>query len=193
MIRRATIQDRTRAVKVLAESFDANPAVNDTIISDNKRNQRLIALMEYVFDTGFSRGGVFVTEDVNGVLVLYDPVLAPARVSDYFRQLKLIHKCVGWSRMRYASSKDKKMASFRPATSHLYLQMIGIDPASQGKGVGSELIRFMQEKSRVESRPIYLETSVNKNVEMYLRKGFVVHGDWKIREDYHVHFMNWTK
>lgn len=193
MIRTATSNDRSAAVKVLAASFDANPAVNDAIIADEKRNQRLIALMEYIFDTGFARVGVYVTEDVSGVVVLYDPVSAPSAWSDTFRQLKLVHRSIGWSRLRYATRKDKKMAAFRPSTPHLYLQMIGISPHAQGKGIGSALINFIQEKSRSEKKPVYLETSVRKNVDMYLRKGFTVHGDWKIREDYHVHFMNWMK
>ena len=192
MIRRATKEDRTRAVQVLGASFDANPAVNDTIIPDGKRNQRLNALMEYIFDTGFARDGVFVMDDISGVVVLYDPVTYPSKFSDSFRQVKLVHRSIGWSRMRYAAAKDKKMAGFRPSTPHLYLQMIGIDPQSQGQGIGSTLINFIQEKSQEEHMPVYLETSVLKNVEMYLRKGFVIHGDWKIRDNYHVHFMHWN-
>jgi len=193
MIRIATKEDRTRAIQVLAASFDTNPAVNDTIIPDRKRDQRLNALMEYVFGTGFARDGVFVTDDISGVVVVYDPVTYRSKFSDSIRQMKLVHRSMGWSRMRYAAAKDKKMAGFRPSTPHLYLQMIGIDPQSQGKGIGSKLIQFIQKKSQQEDKPVYLETSVLKNVEMYLRKGFVIHGDWKIRDNYHVHFMHWKK
>lgn len=151
------------------------------------------ALMEYIFDTGFARNGVYVTEDLLGAVVMYDPFSQQNTFTDKLRQLKLVHKSIGWSRMKYASAKDRKMAGFRPASPHLYLQMIGIDPGAQGKGIGSKMIRFIQGMSASTSKTIYLETSVLKNVEMYKRKGFVVHGDWKIREDYHVHFMSWSK
>jgi GNAT superfamily N-acetyltransferase len=191
MIRAATLQDRNAVVKILAASFNDNPAVNDTIITDKHRGRRLIALMEYVFDTGFARKGVFVTDDLSGAIVMYDPVSSPGKISDTLRQLKLVRKSIGWSRMLYATRKDKKMRSYRPATPHFYLQMIGTIPAAQGKGVGSEMLRFITEKSIAMNKPVYLETSVAKNVEMYRRKGFVIHGDWKIREDYHVHFMNY--
>lgn len=190
MIRPATLHDRAAVVKVLTASFDANPAVNDTVIADQHRDRRLRVLMEYIFDTGFGRNGVFVTGDLQGAFVLYDPVSSPSRFADLLRQVKLVHRCIGWSRVKYAFAKDKKMAGFRPATPHLYLQMIGTLPESQGKGIGSEMLRFILETSAALRKPVYLETSVQKNVEMYQKKGFVVHGDWKIREDYHVRFMH---
>jgi len=193
MIRRAAIGERDAVVKLLAASFNANPAVNDTIIPDRNRDRRLNALMEYIFDTGFSRDGVFVTDDLLGAIVMYDPVSSPPKFPDKLRQLKLVHRSIGWSRMKYASAKDRKMAGFRPATPHLYLQMIGTAPEAQGKGIGSQMINFILETSAATSKPVYLETSVLKNVEMYRKKGFVVHGDWKIREGYHVHFMSWLK
>lgn len=120
MIRPATASDRSKVVKVLAASFNANPAVNDTIIADAKREQRLLALMEYIFDTGFARNGVYVTDDVSGAAVIYDPVLFPSKWSDTFRQLKLVHRSIGWSRLRYATRKDKKMAGFRPSTAFVF-------------------------------------------------------------------------
>ncbi len=193
MIRLATHADRDRAVQVLADSFDSNPAVNDTVVADKHRAQRMKALMEYLFDTGFRRNGVYVTDDLLGAIVMYDPVSHPENFSDTLLQLKLVHRCIGWTRLKHASAKRKKMDTFRPLTPHLYLKMIGIDPAAQGKGIGSKLISFIQELSVETSKPVYLETSLRRNVDMYLRKGFTVHGDWKIREDYHVHFMNWEK
>lgn len=193
MIRAATSKDREAVVRLFAASFDTNPAVNDTIVNDKHRERRLRALMEYIFDNALARNGVYVTGDMLGAIVMYDPVSCPVKFSDRMRQLKLVHRCIGWSRMKYVSVKGKKMAEFRPGTPHLHLQMIGTDPHSQGKGIGSKMISFIQGMSAATSKAIYLETSVLKNVEMYKRKGFVVHGDWKIRDDYHVHFMSWSK
>lgn len=193
MIRPASIKDRGVVVKLFAASFDANPAVNDTIVNDKHRERRMQALMEYIFDNALARNGVYVTDDLLGALVMYDPVSCSAKFSDKLRQLKLVHRCIGWSRMSYVTAKGRKMAEFRPKTPHLHLQMIGTDPLAQGKGVGSKMMSFIQGMSAATSKTVYLETSVLKNVEMYKRKGFVVHGEWKIREDYHVHFMSWSK
>ncbi len=193
MIRQATLSEREEIIRILSASFDANPAVNDTVPVGAGREKRMRALMEYLVDTAYSKQGAYITDDKLGAFLMYDPVAHPNSLSDKLRQLKLVHRCIGWSRMRYASAKDKRMRSFRPTSSHFYLSMIGTSPDAQGKGIGSKMISYLQGLSAAQSKTIYLETSVLKNVEMYKRKGFVVHGDWKIRDDYHVHFMNWSK
>lgn len=192
MIRQATLADRARVIEILSASFDENPAVNDTVPQGQNREMKMRVLMEYLIDTAISKSGAYISEDGNGAILMFDPVASPNTFRDKMRQLRLIHRCVGWSRMKYISSKDKKMRSFRPSTSHYYLSMIGTLPEAQGKGLGSKMIAFIQDLAKKESKSIYLETSVVKNVEMYKKKGFVVHGDWKIREDYHVHFMSWN-
>ncbi len=193
MIRPATPEDRERVIEILSASFEENPAVNDTISPGGSRARKMRALMEYLVDNGFAKKGVYITSNGLGAMIMYDPTQYPNNFSDTWRQIQLVHRCIGWSKMKYASAKDKKVRSFRPADSHLYLNMIGTLPEAQGKGLGSQMIAFIQETAKKEGKSVYLETSVMKNVEMYKKKGFVVHGDWKIREDYHVHFMNWGK
>jgi ribosomal protein S18 acetylase RimI-like enzyme len=193
MIRQATLTDRERVIEVLSASFEANPAVNDTISPGGSREKKMRALMEYLVDTGYAKQGVYITKDLLGAFILYNPIEYPNTLSDTWRQLRLVNRCIGWSRLKYASSKDKKMKSFRPADSHLYLNMIGTHPSAQGKGIGSLMLNYIFALSAESSKSIYLETSVLSNVEMYKRRNFVVHGDWKIREDYHVHFMSWSK
>ena len=193
MIRVAAPADREHVIEILTASFDANPAVNDTVVPGPGRELKMRGLMEYLVDTAFSKKGVYITDDRSGAILMYDPVVHPNTFSDTFRQLRLVNRCIGWSRLNYISSKDKKMRAFRPDAPHYYLSMIGTLPSAQGKGIGSQMISFIQDLAKKESKSIYLETSVPKNVEMYLRKGFVTHGEWKIREDYKVRFMKWAK
>lgn len=193
MIREAILADRDRVIEILSASFNSNPAVNDTIAPGGNRARKMRALMEYLVDTGFAKQGVYITNDSSGAFILYNPIEFPDTFSDTIRQLKLVHRCIGWSRLKYASAKDKKMKSFRPADPHLYLSMIGTHPSAQGKGIGSLMLNYIFGLSAASSKTIYLETSVHSNVEMYKKKNFVVHGEWKIREDYHVRFMSWSK
>ena len=193
MIRPATPADRERVIEILTASFDANPAVNDTVPVGEGREKRMRALMEYLVDTGYAKQGVFMSDDGLGAFILYDPVAFPDTFSDTMRQLRLVNRCIGWSRLKYASAKDKRMRSFRPSVPHFYLSMIGTHPSAQGKGLGSKMLDFIFSLSASASKAVYLETSVLQNVEMYRRKGFIVHGEWKVRDDYHVHFMSWSK
>jgi GNAT superfamily N-acetyltransferase len=184
--------DKQSAIQILANAFQHNPAVNDTLHPSGNRDRRMAALMSYLVDTAIAKDGLFLTDDNKGAFLLYDPVLRPNGIADTFRQLKLVNNCIGWSRLSYASAKDKKMRSFRPAHSHLYLSMIGTMPDEQNRGTGKVMLEHIKQLAKSSARNVYLETSVTKNVEWYLRHGFTIHGEWKIRDDYHVRFMNFN-
>jgi ribosomal protein S18 acetylase RimI-like enzyme len=154
MIRRADRSDRERVIEILTAAFDANPAVNDTIPAGSARPRKLRVLMEYLIDTAYAKQGVYITDDQLGAFLIFDPVAHPDSLADTFRQIRLVNRCVGWLRVRYISSKDKKMRSFRPATNHLYLSMIGTLPEAQGKGLGSAMISFIQDMAKKESKSI---------------------------------------
>lgn len=68
----------------------------------------------------------------------------------------------------------EQMAVHHPTLAHWYLPMIGVDPARQGRGVGSALLK---EALRIidEARlPAFLESSNPRNVPLYERHGFEV-------------------
>ena len=55
-----------------------------------------------------------------------------------------------------------------------YLDMIGVDPAHQGRGIGAALIRFGLERAAAHGADAFLETAVPGNVPYYERFGFGV-------------------
>ena len=58
---------------------------------------------------------------------------------------------------------------------HWYLQTLGVEPAHQGKGYGSLLMKYMLEKiDNTNPLPVFLETSTEINVKFYKRFGFEV-------------------
>ena len=61
-----------------------------------------------------------------------------------------------------------------PATPHLYLSVLGTEPARQGAGVGSALLRCGLERCDRDGLPAYLESSRERNVAFYARHGFRV-------------------
>lgn len=57
---------------------------------------------------------------------------------------------------------------------HWYLMALGVDPAHQGEGFGSVLVRAGTRRADRDRVPIYLETEAGRNVAFYERLGFVV-------------------
>ena len=61
-----------------------------------------------------------------------------------------------------------------PVKRHLYLAVLGVDPARQGEGMGSELIAPGLALCDREGLPAYLETGKERNLTFYGRHGFTV-------------------
>jgi ribosomal protein S18 acetylase RimI-like enzyme len=70
----------------------------------------------------------------------------------------------------------QQMASYHPHGPHWYLPLIGIDPAHQGKGLGSALMKHVTDICDRDSVLAYLESSNLKNIALYERHGFEVLG-----------------
>jgi ribosomal protein S18 acetylase RimI-like enzyme len=66
----------------------------------------------------------------------------------------------------------------KPTVPHYYLGVIGADPARQGQGIGTQLIRAFCARSAADpaSSGVYLETANPANVHFYERAGFEVTG-----------------
>lgn len=63
---------------------------------------------------------------------------------------------------------------------HFYLAVLGVAPASQGRGLGSLLLAPTLEICDTDSVPAYLESSRPENVSFYERHGFRVTGEFKL-------------
>lgn len=71
---------------------------------------------------------------------------------------------------------ESVMFKEHPREDHWYLQVIGTEPAMQGKGVGAALLRSRLELCDREGLPAYLESSKLSNVPLYEHFGFEVTG-----------------
>jgi ribosomal protein S18 acetylase RimI-like enzyme len=71
-----------------------------------------------------------------------------------------------------------------------YLDVLGVDPAKQGMGIGSALIRFGLERAASDGVDAFLETAVEANVAYYERFGFRTVVDGRASEEApHIWFM----
>ncbi len=57
---------------------------------------------------------------------------------------------------------------------HWYLMILGVDPDSQGTGLGSALLDTGVSKAAEAGVPVYLETMTDADVEFYTKRGFEV-------------------
>jgi GNAT superfamily N-acetyltransferase len=69
-----------------------------------------------------------------------------------------------------------------PTEPHWYLEILGTDPAHQGKGVGSAMLTPILSRCDEDGIPAYLESSKEKNIPFYNRHGFQVTGELRAKD-----------
>ena len=172
---KAQANDRASVTNMLAQCFDDNKSVNYIIPQDHRRAKRILRLMEYSFDYCRLFGDVYLSDDRQGcALVVYPRKVKPTFQSTLL-DIRLILRCVGLANLRKAMQREATIKKLYPREPFCYLWFIGVVPATQQKGIGTKLLRELLTKCDQDSLPVYLETSVEKNVPWYEKAGFTVY------------------
>ncbi len=74
----------------------------------------------------------------------------------------------------------EKMDQSHPEEPHWYLPLIGVEPNSQGNGLGGALMRYALARCDQERALAHLESSNPRNVSLYERHGFEIVGEIQV-------------
>jgi len=98
--------------------------------------------------------------------------LPPATQPDEDSLSVFLQSTVAPSNQAAMFSVFEQMGAFHPAGPHWYLPLIGVDPAQQGKGLGSMLLERALRRCDRDRLPAYLEATSPRNLALYGRHGF---------------------
>ena len=173
---KAGFQDKQLIVNILVKSFDENKSVNYIVKQDNKRKQRLRKLMEYLFDVCFMLGDVFLSDNKKACALIVKSDLKKTSFKSVLLNLKLVLSVTGLLNLKKVIKRESAINTLHPKNeAYHYLWFIGVDQQDQNKGIGSKLLNDIITESAALNIPIYLETSVAKNVTWYEKFGFVLY------------------
>ncbi len=167
------------AAGVLARAFQDDPLWTYFFPNASKRPEKLIGMFRMFVNYSVTNGEVQATSsDLEGVAVWLPSDNADMSPYRMMRSggLWVMFKMIGGEMARamryteYASAIHYRHAH-RP---HWYLQFIGIDPAFQGKGFASALLKPMLARMDTDQNSCYLETQNRENVPIYKHYGFRV-------------------
>ena len=174
-MKKAEYTDKALIVDILTKSFETNQSVNYIVKQDEKRLERIKALMEYSFEVCYLFGDVFISDyNYACALVLY-PDKKRTTLKSILLDIKLILSCVGINNIQKTLAREALIKKIQPKESMYYLWFIGVDPDYQGGKIGSALLEELIADSRLKERPIYLETSTLKNLPWYEKFGFKIY------------------
>jgi GNAT superfamily N-acetyltransferase len=170
------------ASHMLARAFQDDSAMTYLIPEAAARAEMLIHYFRATVRYAHLYGQVFVTPGaVQGVAAWLTPgnteVIFPRMLRAGMLRVALK---VGFRRMGralrylgYAESLERRYIH----EPHWHLGVLGVEPASQGQGIGSALIQPVFDKADAEDFPCYLVTQNEKNVKFYRQRGFDVVGE----------------
>lgn len=167
------------AGNVLARAFLDDPLCTYITPGDTKRARTLPWVMTAFVRYSHPLGTVYTTAGtVEGVAVW----VPPGYTDTTFWQMLMAGLFVAPVKMglrdtgRYLNIVNhlEKFHKKEVAPRHWYLVWLGVDPPSQGRGIGSVLLQPVLSCADYEGLPCYLQNSKAKNLAFYGRHGFEV-------------------
>lgn len=177
--RLATAQDRDQLAAVLAQAFADDPVVRWVYgppaagARGERQRRRERRFFTWTLDRLGGHDVTWTTEAAEGAAIW----ALPGRWRESPRELlslcAITAPAVGLRGVRVLRGLGQVEAR-HPAEPHLYLAVLGVDPARQGAGLGSTLLAPGLALCDRDGIPAYLETATERNVDFYARHGFRV-------------------
>lgn len=174
-MKKAGHKDKHLIVDILTKSFENNQSVNYIVKQDEKRLERIKALMDYSFEVCYAFGDVLLSDDKKACALVLYPDKKKTTVKSILLDVKLILSCVGIENIKKTLAREALIKKIQPKELMYYLWFIGVDPEYQNSGIGSVFLDELIEDSKLKGRPIYLETSTLKNLPWYQKFDFNIY------------------
>ncbi|GHB87487.1 GNAT family N-acetyltransferase [Persicitalea jodogahamensis] len=172
----ATDRDKELVVEILAQSFDENKSVNYLIPQDEKRMQRIRELIAYSYEMCRLWGKVALSEDRKACALVIFPDRKRTTVRSLLLMGRLIFKSIGLRNITKALDREGRVHTHHPNMPIYHLWFLGVLPEYQGRGYGSQLLDELLLDADEMKRPVYLETSTQRNIPWYEKHGFLIYG-----------------
>jgi GNAT superfamily N-acetyltransferase len=172
-VRPATGADVRPLAAVLGRAFEDDPPFVWMLPDARTRRARTGRFFGTVMRTEALAHGAVEVASVSGVIVGGTIWYPPGRWTPgvQLRTLLGFVRALG-RRLGPAARLEQALVRAHPRDLHWYLFAIGVDPAHQGSGVASALLRSRLARCDQAGEPAYLESSKLTNVPLYQHFGF---------------------
>ena len=164
----ATTVDQDRAIDTITAAFISDPVARWAVRDAHQYLTYFPRLVRAFAGGAFDSATAHSVETFSGVALW----LPPGVHSDEEAMGALMKEGIPASEQEEIFGFLGQMDEYHPTDQHWYLPMIGVDPARQGRGYGSALLRHGLETCNTQGVPAYLEATSERNKRLHERHGF---------------------
>lgn len=173
-VRKAHPDEVTDLSRALASAFHDDPVFN-WLIPDEARLRAVLQPSFHLFlrRVWLDHEETYTEAEVAGVCIWHPPATWKLGFREQLSLLPALARVWG----RHSPRALRALATLErnhPADDHYYLVFMGVQPQSQGRGIGSALMFPILQRCDAERMPAYLESSSARNRALYERHGFEV-------------------
>ena len=167
-VRTAKAEDKSAVVDIITLAFSTDPMARWAFPSPATYLAAMPAMIEAFGGSGFAHDTVYLADDGAAAAMW----LPPGVEADSERLAAISAQYSPPDRLTQMAEVFEKMSAYHPHEPCWFLPLIGVDPASQGRGYGSALLRHALQRCDRDNAPAYLESSNPRNIPLYERYGF---------------------
>lgn len=175
-VRRATKADLDGVTKALGKAFADDPVMHWFFPDEKGRRENIERVFRMRVASLLGQDEVYTTDDHAGAAVWAQPgrwEMPPLEGLRFVAKLLPVVR----TRIGVLARGWGAIDRLHPKEPHWYLAILGTEPAAQGRGVGSALMRPVLEDCDRNEVGAYLESSKESNLAFYARHGFRVTGE----------------
>jgi ribosomal protein S18 acetylase RimI-like enzyme len=174
-VRPALWSDAEALSQMMARAFLDDPLIAHFLPEPSGRLEKLPRIFRVLFKLGLPHKACTVASGIEAAALWRPPNKWHMTLLDYVSNGPSLLRAFGTGALRAMSAMDF-IEKHHPKEPHWYLQAVGTDPAKQGKGFGSLVIRDQLTKIDAARMPTYLESSKEANIPIYQSLGFELTG-----------------
>jgi GNAT superfamily N-acetyltransferase len=171
-IKTATPSDEDHIVAVLALAFSTDPGARWIYPDPYNYINHFPEIIRAFGGKAFEHGTAHYVDGFFGAALWLPPDVAPREEE----MMAIMQRTVSESTLEDFRSVIEESSRYRPTEPHWYLPLTGVDPAHQGDGYGSALMKHALTACDREQKLAFLESTNQRNVRFYQRHGFEVLG-----------------
>ena len=165
----AHTSERERAIATVVAAFIADPVVRWAYPDARQYITHFPRIVAAFGGRAFDNGSAHSVGELTAVALWLPPGVEPDREA----MGEIMGETVSERLMEDLLGFGEKQSALHPHEPHWYLPLIGVDPAYQGRGLGSALLSHAVAIADAAGLPCYLEATNLNNRRLYERHGFV--------------------